>query len=293
MDITPNLPYNENTMRSGDFPDGRGSERETMQMKKRKRKYLADTKKIRRYMQGILLLSLVFWLGGCTRRDELTLELEQTQSVEQSGGAEPEFSAEGGDTAALTGAEQEMESKDPVLADASSAELQSREKEETQPEKIYIHVCGAVESPGVYELEQGQRVCDAVRMAGGFAGDADEDYVNQAERLSDGAKLVIPTREQSAAEKERQTAELGLVEPETAETPQDYGETHGSGEKININTASESELCQIPGVGTTRAAAIVAYREAHGAFQKTEDIMKVSGIKEGTFEKIKDSIRVE
>ena len=292
MDITPNLSYNENTMRSGDFPDGRGPERETMQMKKRKRKYLADTKKIRRYMQGILLLSLVFWLGGCTRRDELTLELEQTQSVEESKGTEPELSAEGGDTA-LNGAEQEMKSKDPVLADASSAELQSREKEEAQPEKIYIHVCGAVESPGVYELEQGQRVCDAVRMAGGFAGDADEDYVNQAERLSDGAKLVIPTREQSAAEKERQTAELGLVEPETAETPQDYGETHGSGEKININTASESELCQIPGVGTTRAAAIVAYREAHGAFQKTEDIMKVSGIKEGTFEKIKDSIRVE
>ena len=292
MDITPNLSYNENTMRSGDFPDGRGSERETMQMKKRKRKYLADTKKIWRYMQGILLLSLVFLLGGCTRRDELTLELEQTQNVEQSGGAEPEFSAEGGDTA-LNGAEQELESTDPVAADASGAEIQSREKEESQPEKIYIHVCGAVESPGVYELEQGQRVCDAVRMAGGFAGDADEDYVNQAERLSDGAKLVIPTREQSAAEKERQTAELGLVEPETAETPQDSGETHGSGEKININTASESELRQIPGVGTTRAAAIVAYREAHGAFQKTEDIMKVSGIKEGTFEKIKDSIRVE
>lgn len=292
MDITPNLSYNENTMRSGDFPDGRGSEGETMQMKKRKRKYLADTKKIWRYMQGILLLSLVFLLGGCTRRDELTLELEQTQNVEQSGGAEPEFSAEGGDTA-LNGAEQELESTDPVAADASGAEIQSREKEESQPEKIYIHVCGAVESPGVYELEQGQRVCDAVRMAGGFAGDADEDYVNQAERLSDGAKLVIPTREQSAAEKERQTAELGLVEPETAETPQDSGETHGSGEKININTASESELCQIPGVGTTRAAAIVAYREAHGAFQKTEDIMKVSGIKEGTFEKIKDSIRVE
>lgn len=292
MDITPNLSYNENTMRSGDFPDGRGSERETMQMKKRKRKYLADTKKIWRYMQGILLLSLVFLLGGCTRRDELTLELEQTQNVEQSGGAEPEFSAEVGDTA-LNGAEQELESTDPVAADASGAEIQSREKEESQLEKIYIHVCGAVESPGVYELEQGQRVCDAVRMAGGFAGDADEDYVNQAERLSDGAKLVIPTREQSAAEKERQTAELGLVEPETAETPQDSGETHGSGEKININTASESELCQIPGVGTTRAAAIVAYREAHGAFQKTEDIMKVSGIKEGTFEKIKDSIRVE
>lgn len=292
MDITPNLSYNENTMRSGDFPDGRGSERETMQMKKRKRKYLADTKKIRRYMQGILLLSLVFWLGGCTRRDELTLELEQTQSVEESKGAEPELSAESGDTA-LNGAEQELESTDPVAADASGAEIQSQEKEEAQPEKIYIHVCGAVESPGVYELEQGQRVCDAVRMAGGFAGDADEDYVNQAERLSDGAKLVIPTREQSAAEKERQTAELGLVEPETAETPQDSGEMHGSGEKININTASESELCQIPGVGKTRAAAIVAYREAHGAFQKTEDIMKVSGIKEGTFEKIKDSIRVE
>ena len=83
-------------------------------------------------MQGILLLSLVFLLGGCTRRDELTLELEQTQNVEQSGGAEPEFSAEGGDTA-LNGAEQELESTDPVAADACVAERQSRDKEESQP----------------------------------------------------------------------------------------------------------------------------------------------------------------
>ncbi|MDE7232161.1 MAG: helix-hairpin-helix domain-containing protein, partial [Lachnospiraceae bacterium] len=62
--------------------------------------------------------------------------------------------------------------------------------------------------------------------------------------------------------------------------------------RININTATEAELCNIPGIGGTRAAAIVAYRESHGSFQKPEDIMKVSGIKEGLYGKIKDSIRV-
>jgi competence protein ComEA len=63
--------------------------------------------------------------------------------------------------------------------------------------------------------------------------------------------------------------------------------------KININTASESELCNIPGIGTTRAAAIIAYRQEHGSFQSAEDIMNVSGIKQGTYEKIKDSIKVD
>ena len=92
--------------------------------------------------------------------------------------------------------------------------------------------------------------------------------------------LVIPTVEEAAQASEREfsgaAANAGM----------------DSGGRININTASEAQLCDIPGIGATRAAAIAAYRESHGGFQKPEDIMKVNGIKEGMYEKIKDSISV-
>ena len=176
---------------------------------------------------------------------------------------------------------------------------------------IYVHVCGAVLRPGVYELAAGSRVYEAVQAAGGFAENAEESYVNQAQEVPDGAKLVIPTKEEAEAivskdsgrlEGEGQTADSGLqpgiaVQEDvnaaglTKET--EVGKTTAEGGRVNINTASLEELCKIPGIGTTRAAAIESYREDHGSFKSPEEIMQVSGIKEGTYEKIKDSISVK
>ena len=96
---------------------------------------------------------------------------------------------------------------------------------------------------------------------------------------------------------------IGIVQDATAEGIGIVGGTSSDGQggeaggtpdgRININTASEAQLCEIPGVGATRAAAIAAYTETHGAFERPEDIMKVNGIKEGMYEKIKDSISVK
>lgn len=147
---------------------------------------------------------------------------------------------------------------------------------------IYVHVCGAVEAAGVYELPAGSRVYEAVQAAGGFAEDAEKNYVNQAQTLTDGAKLVIPTVEEAAAAEDEEA-----FGEETAEKTAEK-----TGGRININTATKQELCGIPGVGETRAAAIISYRESHGNFAKPEDIMKVSGIKEGMYDKIKESICV-
>lgn len=144
---------------------------------------------------------------------------------------------------------------------------------------IYVHVCGAVEVPGVYELPAGSRVYEAVQAAGGFVENAEKNYVNQAQTLADGAKLVIPTLEEAAA-----IEDVEAFGEETAKK---------AGGRININTATKQELCGIPGVGETRAAAIISYRESHGSFAKPEDIMKVSGIKEGMYDKIKESICVD
>lgn len=174
---------------------------------------------------------------------------------------------------------------------------------------IWVHVCGAVRKAGVYELPAGSRVYEAVQEAGGFAADADESYVNQAQRLSDGAKLVIPTVEQveeAAGDSQTDAGQIGIVE-QAGVQPDGYGVSDaGTGDgagrtdpvsvaadgRININTASEAQLCEIPGIGATRAAAIAAYRQEHGGFSSIEEIMNVSGIKEGTYAKIKDRITV-
>lgn len=172
---------------------------------------------------------------------------------------------------------------------------------------ICVHVCGAVKHAGVYELPEGSRVFEAVNMAGGFTEEADENYVNQAQRLSDGSKLVIPTAEQAQsvrADGGNSTEQIGIVEQAAVSRPEGYGAGSGPGGdaggadiapdgKVNINTASEAQLCKIPGIGAVRAAAIVAYRQESGGFGSIEDIMNVSGIKEGTYAKIKDSISVD
>lgn len=179
-------------------------------------------------------------------------------------------------------------------AEKPEQQEQTQQGEQTQPVSasfICVHVCGAVKCAGVYELPEGSRVCDAVKEAGGFADNADVNYVNQAQQLSDGVKLVIPTLEQSQGQPqdvrqdvEESAEQIGIVGQDAAD------KTDG---RININTASEAQLCDIPGIGASRAAAIVAYREESGGFSSVEDIMNVSGIKEGTFEKIKDMIKVK
>ena len=138
---------------------------------------------------------------------------------------------------------------------------------------IYVHVCGAVKEPGVVEIASGSRAQAAVEAAGGFREDADRDYVNLASLVSDGEQLYIPTLEEAGERKASQeAAESGLV---------------------NINTADVSRLCTLPGIGESRAGDIIAYRQEHGSFADIEEIMQVPGIKESTFEKLKNLITVK
>ncbi len=150
---------------------------------------------------------------------------------------------------------------------------------ETEREKdpILVYVCGEVVTPGVYELTTGMRICDAVEAAGGFTEEASREYWNLAELLTDGQMLYFPTEEE-ALEREKAAGD-DLTEG-----------TAGADGRININTADAAGLMNIPGIGQTRAEAILAYRNAHGSFDCVEDIMKVSGIKDALFEKMKDYI---
>ena len=237
------------------------------------------------------------FLCSCTRREQLVLEevsgepgqleSQAIQEQDESGLPLPEERQE----------QQTVAGQPPVGQNVS--------EESGEPQTIYVHVCGAVEDPDVYELPTGSRVYEAVQAAGGFAEDADSNYVNQAQKLSDGVKLVIPTLEQTQAivsEGDNGDA-VGIVgiqdsvggqEPvlSSADGDAGAGQNDALDGRININTASEAELCNIPGIGAVRAAAIVAYRQEKGGFASVEDIMNVSGLKEGTYEKIKDSIKV-
>lgn len=236
---------------------------------------------------NILTLIVCIFLCGCTRREQLVLE---NVSEEQERPTD------------LLAAEEQGESEVLDLQEENMLQVQSSREQGTPDESgkiqtIFVHVCGAVMNPDVYELSAGSRVYEAVQAAGGFTDDADENYVNQAQILSDGVKLVIPTVEQTG-DKELEDAENNLIgivgEPGSADGQSiaDAAAGTSSDGKVNINTASEAELCNIPGIGAVRAAAIVAYRQEKGSFSSIEDIMNVSGIKEGTYEKIKDSIKI-
>ena len=162
-------------------------------------------------------------------------------------------------------------------------------KETGAPEKehnsfIYVDVCGAVVNPGVFQLEEGSRVFQAIEAAGGYLPEAAETCVNRAEVLSDGQQLYILTRE----EMEQQGINAGTAGNAAMNQP----DAAGLDGKVNINTADESQLTTLTGIGATRAQAIIAYREENGPFSAIEDIMNVQGIKEGTFQKIKDDIVV-
>ncbi len=135
---------------------------------------------------------------------------------------------------------------------------------------IFIHVCGAVRQPGVYEVPEGSRVTDAIGAAGGFSADADTQSMNLASTLSDGMQVRVPTLTETA-----QSNAQGAIDAQG---------------RVNINAASADELMTLPGIGKSKATAIVAYREKHGRFEKPEDIMKVSGIKQAAFDQIEDYI---
>ena len=256
----------------------------------------------RKQRDGVRIFALLVCviLCGCTRREQLVLETGSsaatTESVSEGTQEEADILNPPSEQIALEPDDLQKH------AEQYAEEMTLQEQIPPEAQLICVHVCGAVKNPDVYELPAGSRVYEAVKKAGGFTEEADESYVNQAQTLSDGVKLVIPTTAQIQAnaqeELDGRIGVIGMTETEAGTDGTDAG-TDGanamagaSDGRININTATQESLCEIPGIGAVRAAAIVSYRQEHGGFTKIEDIMNVSGIKEGTYVKIKDSIRV-
>ena len=162
---------------------------------------------------------------------------------------------------------------------------------EDRPEKLYVHVCGNVNQPGVYELQQDSRVFEAIEAAGGMTTTAAFSYLNQAELLKDGQQIYVPSQEEVDSGKVTSTRNAS----ENDETFSVQAVENVSGQddgKVNLNTASKEELLTLNGIGDVRAQAILKYREEHGEFRSIEELMEVEGIKKGTFQKLKDQIKI-
>ena len=152
--------------------------------------------------------------------------------------------------------------------------------EGTIPASICVHVGGCVASPGVVYLDEGSRVADAIEAAGGLTGDASSDSLNLARVLSDGEQVIVASVESVS------TSPAPGVEPVISQN------ASSSAGKVNINTATASELQQISGIGQSKAQKIVEYREAKGHFSSIDEIVNVSGIGDKTLEAIRDMICV-
>jgi len=151
---------------------------------------------------------------------------------------------------------------------------------------IMVHIAGAVEKPGLYQLSFSSRVNDALIAAGGLSAEADREWVdahvNLAQKLTDGVKLYIPYKNEVSNVSEAN----GIVAGEQMSI---FIDDQG---KININTASLSELDVLPGIGPVLGQRIIDYRDKNGNFTNVEDLLKVTGISQKAFDKLKEKIAV-
>ena len=261
---------------------------------------------------GILWAMLCPTLGACgAQREELFLSEKESiaygdgnrkveskvEDTDQNRKAEPnagntdqnrEAESNAGDTDQNRKAELSSGSTDRTeLSDASSEEAKT----------LVVHICGAVSAPGVYELPAGSRIIDAVEAGGGFLPEADEACCNLAEEIVDGCQIYIMTKSESCTDGQTekkagiQTSPYGDMQT-TDRNVRSNSTTALDNGLVNLNTADVAALMTLPGIGESRAKAIISYREQHGAFAQIEDIMKISGIKQAAFSKIKDKITV-
>lgn len=204
----------------------------------------------------------LLFLGGCGRQKAVLFAEEQGE------GAGWELSDSG-------------------YEEAASSEASVQTGQPTEPEKstednhrLAVYVCGAVLCPDVYYLEAGSIKQQALLAAGGFAEGAATEYVNLAEPIADGEKLYFPYADE-------------IERTDIFDSAAGDSRKHDEGEgKINLNTATREELMTLSGIGGSKADAIIRYRDEHGPFQSVEELMQVSGIKEGTYNSVKDYVIV-
>ena len=248
---------------------------------------------------GILWVSLCLTLWACgAQREELFLpEKESIAYGDGSYEVESDVEATDQNREAESKAEDTDQNREaePSAGSTDRTELSDASSEEAKT--LVVHICGAVSAPGVYELPAGSRIIDAVEAGGGFLPEAEEACCNLAEEIVDGCQIYIMTKSESCADGQTEKKAGIQTSPDSDMQTTDRNVRSNNAPAlenglVNLNTADVAALMTLPGIGESRAKAIISYREQHGAFAQIEDIMKISGIKQAAFSKIKDKITV-
>ena len=176
------------------------------------------------------------------------------------------------------GEEPELKDK-PVQPAEELSETAEQSLEGVETGDIFVDIDGAVNKPGVYKVSEGTRLFQVIELAGGLTDDASTQSLNRAEAVYDGQKITVYSSDTGGYSKDDTgggvSAEKGIT-----------------GGKVNINTADSVTLQTIPGIGPSKAARIIEYRDSQGRFKKIDDIKNVTGIGDMTFENIKGYITV-
>lgn len=187
----------------------------------------------------------------------------------------------------LNNQEQNLEIKEEIKTN-DQIENNSNEQQLEKNENIIVHVSGAVNKEGIVELKNNSRIIDAIDKAGGLKDEADITNINLAYIIEDGMKIHIPSKE----EKESTIIVESNIDSGTVEQSNEIKSNNNKKLKININTATKTDLETLPGIGESTALKIIEYRKEKGKFKLIEDIKQVNGIGENKFNKIKELITV-
>ncbi len=243
----------------------------------------------------VLFLLISYFLYNASSEHVPDLPLEASVYASDSGNKQPAKDERSQPIAASTKADKPMSpaasrqtntNAGESAADAINVPPQPAEV------KMYVDVKGSVKSPGLYSFKPNDRIANAVEQAGGFLPEADRDRVNLAQALSDGMSIWIPAKGDPAiAPPAAGPSHPVPVVQEPAQPSQAKPDAAKAG-VVNINTATVAELQTLPGIGETRAKAIIAYREQHGPFEAVTQLRSISGIGEKTYKKLESKITV-
>lgn len=236
---------------------------------------------------------MLFFTTGCMKNDAVVIadksgvETESNANETWSNPKEDAVKSSKSEAGGSEGIEGDKSKKSAVGNFESSdsdknigaGNFESNDSDKNIASVIYVYVCGHVNCPGVYKLSTGSRIYDALDLAGGITEDGRPEALDQAKPVSDGQTIYVPGLD------EEWTGVNSLEREESAFSPNDEG-------TVNINSASKEVLMTLPGIGESKADDIIKYREETGGFKSIEDIMKIQGIKEGVYNKIKDRISI-
>lgn len=179
-------------------------------------------------------------------------------------------------------------------------------KDEEEEEEVYyqVDIKGEVINPGIYTVKEGSRVIDVIRLAGDLTEVADTSVLNLSKKVKDEMVIIVysydevenftETKEKEEIEQEACLSQNGIqndacIKDSTDDTSSSSVVISG---KVSLNTATLDELMTLPGIGESKAQAIIEYREEVGAFQNIEELKEVSGIGDAIFDQIKENITI-